>query len=102
MAVQELREYLERGNIINSVNFPDCTLEREALIRLCITHRNIPKILKRFSEIFAEHNINIDNMLNKSKGQYAYTILEASQIPDDETMLELESFEGVLKVRVIR
>jgi len=102
MAVKELREYLENGNIVNSVNFPSCTLEREAPIRLCITHGNIPKMLKQFSAIFGEHNINIDNMLNKSRGEMAYTILEASQIPDNGTMHELKSFEGVLKVRIIR
>jgi D-3-phosphoglycerate dehydrogenase len=102
MAVQELREYLENGNIINSVNFPDCTLERQAPIRLCINHHNIPKMLKQFSEIFGEHNINIDNMLNKSRGQMAYTIIESSQIPDNGTMQTLEHIEGVLKVRVIK
>ncbi len=101
MAAQELREYLENGNIINSVNFPCCTLEREAPIRLCITHRNIPSMLQQFSAMFAEHNLNIDNMLNKSRGDCAYTILDASEIPGSATLDTLKSIPGVLKVRVI-
>ena len=102
MAVQELREYLENGNIINSVNFPSCTLEREAPIRFCITHRNVPSMLKQFSAMFGENNINIENMLNKSKGNYAYTILEVEKIPDNGTIETLEKLDGVLKVRVIK
>ncbi|MCK9478406.1 MAG: phosphoglycerate dehydrogenase [Firmicutes bacterium] len=101
MAVNELREFLEKGNINNSVNFPDCTMEKEAPIRLCIAHRNIPKMLNKFSAMFSEHNINIENMLNRSKDQLAYTILEAAQMPDNETLNTLETLEGVLKVRII-
>ncbi|MDD3766489.1 MAG: phosphoglycerate dehydrogenase [Eubacteriales bacterium] len=101
MAVQELREYLENGNIINSVNFPNCSLEREAPIRLCITHRNVPNMLKQFSEMFSAHDINIENMLNKSRGNYAYTILDAATVPDNETLENIKSLDTVLKVRVI-
>lgn len=101
MAANELREYLENGNIMNSVNFPSCSLERGAPIRLCITHRNVPNMLKQFSEMFAAHDINIENMLNKSRGNYAYTILDALTIPDNETLENLRALNTVLKVRVI-
>ncbi len=101
MAAEELREFLENGNIINSVNFPTCTLERETDIRLCITHRNVPNMLQQFVAMFSRHNLNIENMINKSKGNYAYTILDAETMPEQNTLETLKSIDGVLKVRVI-
>ena len=101
MAAKELRDFLENGNIVNSVNFPNCVSEREAPIRLCITHKNVPNVLKPISEMFAENNINIEHMLNKSRGNYAYTILDSASLPDDGTLERLRAMDNVLKVRVI-
>lgn len=101
MAAQELGEFLENGNIINSVNFPNCSLEREAPIRLCITHRNVPNMLKQFISLFAKHNTNIENMLNRSRGEYAYTILDSMEMPDEATIESIKALDGVLKIRVI-
>jgi D-3-phosphoglycerate dehydrogenase len=101
MAADELKEFLENGNIINSVNFPPCAVERESPVRLCIAHKNVPSMLKQFSAMFAEHNLNIDNMLNKSKGDYAYTILETACMPDAKIPETIRAMDGVLKVRLI-
>ena len=101
MAAQELREFLENGNIINSVNYPNCTLERGTQVRVCITHRNIPNMLSQISSLFASKNVNISNMLNKSKGDYAYTIVDADDHPGEDAIAGVSAIDGILSVRVI-
>ena len=99
-AVNEIKNYLEDGNITNSVNFPDCECPREG-VRICIAHRNIPNTLSGFSTAFADEGINIENMLNKSKGDYAYTILDIDA--DGEALkADLEAIEGIIRIRVIQ
>ena len=100
MAACEIRDYLENGNIKNSVNFPNCQVDRESPVRLCIMHKNIPNMISQFSTLLAEDNINIDNLINKSKGDYAYTIIDIAT--DHATIVdELVAIEGVIKVRKI-
>lgn len=102
MASQELADYLENGNITNSVNFPNCYMEREAQSRITIIHMNVPNMLTRFSAFFSEVGVNIDHMLNKSKKDYAYTMIDVnSDIPADIEN-KIKSMENVLAVRVIR
>ena len=101
MAAQELREFLENGNIINSVNYPNCTLERDANIRICVMHRNIPNMLGQISSLFASKNVNISNMLNKSRGDYAYTIVDVDEDPGVDAIDGTSAIEGVLGVRII-
>ena len=101
MAAEELKEYLENGNIINSVNFPSCVLEREAKTRVCVLHKNIPNMLGQVSAFFAGKNINITNMLNKSKGENAYTIVETDEHPGADVVEALSAIDGIIKVRVI-
>ncbi len=100
MAAKELKEYLETGNIINSVNFPTCVAARETPYRICIIHKNIPSMLSQISSTVADKKVNIENMLNKSKGDYAYTILD---VMEDMAGIEdvLSSIEGVIRVRKI-
>ena len=101
MASQELRDYLENGNIKNSVNFPACNAPRETAVRICVIHKNIPAMINAFTSFFADNNINIENLINKSKNDYAYTILDtASDIPEIED--KLLGIDGVIKVRVIK
>ena len=100
MAVKELREYLEFGNITNSVNYPNCEMAMETKYRVTIAHQNIPNMLTTFSALFSDANINIANMMNKSKKDNAYTILDVDEIPD-ALEHKLEEVEGVHKVRVI-
>ncbi len=102
MAVKELVEYLENGNIINSVNYPavDAGVCRAAA-RICILHKNIPNMLTQFTGAFSAEGINIENMVNKSKGDSAYSVLDVANIKDD-IVDKVSAIEGVRSVRVIK
>ncbi|MCR5585491.1 MAG: 3-phosphoglycerate dehydrogenase [Lachnospiraceae bacterium] len=102
MAVKELVEYLENGNIINSVNYPsvDAGVCKTAA-RICILHKNIPNMLAQFTGAFSAAGINIDNMVNKSKGDSAYSILDVENVNDD-IVKTVDNIEGVRSVRVIK
>lgn len=103
MAVKQIMNYLENGNIINSVNFPNCDMGKcNKPGRIGILHRNIPNTISRFTSIVASGNINISDMLNRSKGAYAYTMLDLDEKASDEIVAKLQQAEGVLRVRVIR
>lgn len=97
MAANELIDYLENGNIVNSVNMPKCVMERSTDVRICIVHKNIPNMIGQISKYFADKNVNIENMINKSRGEYAYTIVDV-----DHELQETIDFEGVLSVRIIK
>ena len=98
MAANELIDFLENGNIVNSVNLPKCVMERSTDVRICIVHRNIPNMISQISKYFADKQVNIENMINKSRGDYAYTIVDV-----DHEMNESDiEFEGLLSVRVIK
>ncbi len=102
MAVNEVRDYLENGNIKNSVNYPAldagiCATES----RVTVLHKNIPNMLTQFTGTFSALNINIENMVNKSRGDYAYTVLDIVGSVSEENIKTLEAIDGVLKVRVL-
>ena len=102
MAVKQLMNYLENGNIINSVNFPACDMgvcKKPA--RLTILHRNIPNTLSKFTSAIAMDNINISDLLNRSKGEYAYTMLDLDSVPCEDMIDLLKKVDGVLRVRMI-
>ena len=103
MAVKELRDFLENGNIRNSVNFPNCDMGVcKGRSRVAITHRNIPNMISQFSKILGDEGMNIADMTNKSRGEYAYTLMDMeAEIPGD-AIEALESVEGVSRVRVVR
>ena len=103
MAVKQVMNYLENGNIVNSVNFPTidmgvCT----KAARITILHRNIPNLLSRFTSTVAAEDINISDMMNRSKGEYAYTILDIDGRVSDAAVEHLKQINGVLRIRVIR
>lgn len=102
MAVRELRDYVENGNIANSVNYPalDAGVCRVAG-RICIQHRNIPNMLSQFTATFANLNINIENMYNKSRGDYAYSVLDVCDHVGSDMIAKLSEISGVLKVRLL-
>jgi D-3-phosphoglycerate dehydrogenase len=103
MAVAEITDYLENGNINNSVNFPKCNMGTPtALARVCILNKNIPSMLHRITSALSEKNINISDMLNRSKGDYAYTLLDIdSHVEEEEMKHILTGNEGIISVRVI-
>ncbi len=103
MAVAEMMNYLENGNIINSVNFPTCDMGVcTAAGRICILHRNIPNSLSRFTTAVAAEGINIAGLMNKSRGEYAVTMLDLDHKVSSNACEHLKNIEGVLRVRVIQ
>lgn len=99
MAALELIDFLENGNIKNSVNLPAASLPKSPLPRICVIHRNVPTIISQISTDMG--GVNIENMLNKSRGDYAYTMLDVSEKPGEETLAKLSAIDGVIRVRVI-
>ena len=102
MAVDEMRDFLENGNITNSFNYPRCVQPRESKVRLCITNKNMPNILARISKLFADHNLNIENMVNRAKGDYAYTLIDTNSDVRQDIIDRIEAAEGIINVRVIK
>lgn len=101
MAADELRDFLENGNVKNSVNFPNVVMERSGAQRLCIVHRNIPAILANVTLQLSNDGVNVENMTNKSKGDYAYTIVDAGSVVDQKILNHIVNIPGVLRMRVI-
>ncbi len=101
MAAAELIDYIENGNIVNSVNLPEISMPRSGKHRVCVIHKNIPNMITAITGIVAGDGINIENMLNKSRGDYAYTMLDVADINEDDIISKIEAIDGVIKVRVI-
>ena len=103
MAVNQLMDFMENGNIVNSVNFPNCDLGpcTEAG-RVAIYHKNVKNMLGQFTSIMAEGDVNIQNMTNKSKGVFAYSLFDIEKPLTDDVINKINSVEGVIKVRVIK
>ena len=102
MAVEELKDYLENGNIRHSVNYPDCDMGVcRGACRIAVLHRNIPNMIGQVTAILADCNVNISDMTNKSRDKYAYTLLDLEDRVDVETVGRLTQIKGVLRVRVI-
>ena len=103
MAVKEVRDFLENGNIKNSVNFPNCDMGTYVAVgRITIAHKNIPNMISQFTKILGSEGLNIADMTNKSRGSYAYTIIDLESAASKEALDELRAIEGVSKVRVIK
>jgi len=101
MAAKEIKDFLEKGKIKHSVNFPECKLEPSSGFRLVIMNRNIPNMVGQISAVLAKADINIAEMLNKSKGDYACTLIDISQEPADDIIKAIYAIKGIVKVRAI-
>ena len=103
MAVKEIMDYMENGNIKNSVNYPACDMGVcDSAARIAINHKNIPNMITQFTKVFADQNINVTNMISKSRGDWAYCMLDLDGVPADTLVEALKSIDGVVKVRVIK
>ena len=103
MAVEELTDYIENGNIKNSVNYPACDMgECHAACRVAVLHKNIPNMIGQITGILAGQGVNISDMTNKSRDKYAYTLLDLEHRPEDATVKKLTGIDGVLRVRVVK
>ena len=101
MAAQELADYLLNGNLKNSVNLPNVSLDRSGVCRLSIIHKNVPKVLNSFLDLIGKKNINVENMINKSKGEIGYTIIDVSEHVGDDILSQIQGMDVVLRVRAI-
>jgi D-3-phosphoglycerate dehydrogenase len=101
MAATQLKQFLETGNITNSVNFPECSMEMSSDTRILVANRNVPKMVGQISTILANENINISDMLNRHKDELAYNIIDVEDDVPDELLDKLQAIEGVITVRKI-
>ena len=102
MAAAELIDYLENGNIRNSVNFPAMEIARSTDTRICVLHRNVPNMLAQISGVVSAEGINIESMVNRSKKDYAYTLLDVVGDVSDDCLQKIEAIDGVIRLRKIR
>lgn len=102
MAAQQLADYLENGNIKNSVNFPEVAMPRSGEARISVMHKNVKSMITKITGAISETNVNIENMMNKSKGDYAYSIFDICNLPDKHLLNAIAKIEGVISVRVIK
>ncbi len=101
MAALEVIDYLENGNIKNSVNMPAVEMPRSGKSRVCVIHRNVPAMVSQITAVFSKESLNIENMQNKSRKEMAYTLLDVSEPVDGKIADELMAIDGIVKVRVI-
>ena len=102
MAADELDDYLRYGNIRNSVNYPNISMPAAGAVRVCVMHENVPAVLTNLAGAFSAKRINIENMLSKSRGEYAYTMIDVNAVVDDDILTALGAIEGVVRVRAIK
>ena len=101
MAADELTDYIEYGNITNSVNLPNTAMARSSEKRICIIHKNVPTMITKITQVLAAKGVNIENMLNTSKKQYAYTLLDVTGDITDDIANEIAALDDIIRVRVI-
>lgn len=101
MAAKEIKDYLEHGNITHSVNYPECQMSWNGSARIAIAHKNIPAILGKITAVIAEAGINIQDMTNRSRGEYAYTLIDIVEDASEQVLKTIESIENIVKVRYL-
>ena len=103
MAVNEIMDFIENGNIKNSVNYPNCDMGIcDKASRVSICHKNIPNMISQFTSAFASESINISDMTNKSRGDYSYTLIDLDVIASSTAVEKIQAIDGVIKVRIIK
>ena len=101
MAAKELIDYIENGNITNSVNFPNISMAKSGIYRIAVIHKNIPNMLTSITSIIAKDNVNIENLLNKSRGDIAYTMIDINDCDIEMVKKHISTLDGVVRVRII-
>ena len=103
MAVKQTMDFIENGNIQNSVNYPACDAGKcTAASRLTVCHKNIPNMISQFTSVLAKDGVNISDMTDKSRGDFAYTLMDVETTVSEAVVSEIEGIDGVIKVRVIK
>ena len=101
MAARELRDYLENGNLHNSVNLPEAVMTRSGVQRLCILHRNVPGMLARITTLLSRDGVNVENLSNTSRGDYAYTLVDLGAVVGEEVIRDIRTLEHIIRRRVL-
>ena len=101
MAADELKDYLENGNIHNSVNLPEVYMDRSGVMRMCIIHKNVPAMLANITTLLSKDGVNVENLSNKSKGDYAYTMVDLGHKVGEDVIEDVRNLANVIRVRVI-
>ena len=101
MAVEELMDYLENGNIRNSVNLPAVSMERSGIMRLCLFHRNVPAMLANITTLLSKDGVNVENLSNKSKGDYAYTMVDLGTRVEEDVIEGVRKLPNMIRVRIV-
>ena len=101
MAADELKDYLETGNVRNSVNLPAVSMTPSGVMRLCILHKNVPGMLANITTLFGRDGVNVENLSNKSKGDWAYTMVDLAAHIGDDVLQDVRAMEHVVRVRAI-
>ena len=101
MAADQLRDFLENGNIKNSVNFPALYMERNGGVRIAISNQNVPKMLGNILSLLADENINVLDMINKSRDEVAYNLIDVAIVPSEDALQKIKNVRGVINVRVL-
>ena len=101
MVADQVRDYLEHGNVQNAVNFPSISMPRESNFRIAIANSNVPNMVGQISTAMAKANLNIHNMMNKSRGDMAYTLVDVDSAVPESVIDSISSIEGVLAVRYL-
>ena len=101
MAANQLKDFLENGNIKNSVNFPNVIMERSGVQRLCVIHRNVPAVIAQITTQLSADGVNVENMTNKSKGEYAYTMVDTGSAIGAKVIEDIRKVPGIIRMRVI-
>ncbi len=101
MAANQVKDFLENGNIKNSVNFPNVVMERSGVQRLCVIHRNVPAILASITTQLSKDGVNVENLTNKSKGEYAYTLVDTGSAVEEKVIEDIRKVAGIIRLRVI-
>lgn len=101
MAAKEIKDYLEQGNILHSVNYPECQMPWNSNGRIAIAHKNIPAILGKITAVIAEEGLNIQDMTNRSRGDYAYTLIDVAQDVSEQVLSAISAIENIIKVRYL-
>ena len=101
MAARQLKDYLENGNIKNSVNFPNVEMDRSGVQRLCLIHKNIPAMLANITLQLSKDGINVENMTNTSRGDYAYTLVDLGSPAEEAALADIRAIPGIIRLRVV-
>ncbi len=101
MAARQLVDYIDNGNIVNSVNMPNCSAPRVNAVRITVCHLNIANMIAQLTSVFAKDGVNIENLVNKSKGDFAYTIIDTDSTVSEKVLQDLRAIDGIIKVRLI-